>query len=241
MKLYYEGRYWDEKISDRDKEYLFKVKPQFYFRLFPKPIPKTTRPDQDNHIYQIYYDEYSRNALDSGFIPYDNGFTHNFENDVILDVWRSRTWINAKYVGLLSWRFYEKTGLTSESIKLEGDVNYFAPKGYKKYHHPFSRKGFGSVNELIRIADDNNLFDFKLLNHPIDTIVWCNYWAVKPKVFDHYCTCYLSKVIEFFKDRPEYNLMEMHRGKQYPAMTFFLEGLFSIFLQHNGNYKVKIH
>lgn len=46
-------------------------------------------------------------------------------------------------------------------------------------------------------------------------------------------------VVEFLKGTELYNATEMHREKEVFSMTFFLEGLFSIYLQQeNINYKV---
>lgn len=227
MKVYFDGRYWGEEISEKEKEYLLKVAPQKYFALFPKPI-------QSNPLKKgvlIYQVAINNKPLDGGFIPIKTGFNHNFENDIIIDVWKKREWINAKYVGVLSWRFYEKTGLTSKDLKLTKDVHCYAPPAFKKFEHPYSRNGFPSVNEMVRIADEYKLFDFKLKGYKVNKIVWCNYWIAKPHIFDDYCTRYLSKAIEFFKTKPCYNLTELHRGQQVPAFTFFLEGLFSIYLQ----------
>jgi hypothetical protein len=68
-------------------------------------------------IWQIYYDNNSFSKLDKGFIPYNNTgkCTQYFENDVILDIWKNRKseWQNEDLIGVLSWRFFEKTKLTS--------------------------------------------------------------------------------------------------------------------------------
>jgi hypothetical protein len=238
MKVYYDGRYWDDKISEKEHAYLLANAPNLYYRIFERPKPKVSICGSKIQIYQTFFDELSKSKLDGGFIPLQTKFNHNYENDLILDIWKSREWINAKYIGLLSWRFYEKTGLLSTDLKLTKDVHCYFPKGYAKYDHPFSRKGFGSVDKLVQLADSYNLFPFKLKEYKVKQNVWCNYWIAKPHIFDDYCTRYLSKTIEFFKNRPEYNLTEQHRGKQVPAMTFFLEGLFSIYLQHeNINYE----
>lgn len=240
-KVYYDGRYFTADCNERDKEFLFTHCPGRYYALFPtapkqtidKPLPKGTL------IYQIYYDEKSRAALDPGFIPYKTGVNHNYENDVILDIWRKREWINAERIGVLSWRFKQKTGLSACNLDLSDDVITFFPKGYEKYLHPFTRKGFLSVNLMVDLADKYGLFPFKLRNFKVKQQVWCNYWVVTPAVFDDYCTRYLSKAIEFFRGRPEYELTEHHRGKQVPAMTFFLEGLFSVYLtRENVKFKV---
>ncbi len=195
-----------------------------------------------NNVYQIHYDSVSFSRLDPAFVPYNNGNSHNYENDVILDIWAKREWIDANYVGVLSWRLYEKTMITGAMIKeKKADVITFKCLGYEKYEHPFSRRGFKTVNQMVELADEHKLFDFKLRKHQVDNIVWCNYWIAKPEVFDDYCTRYLSKTIEFFKKQSLYNAKELHRGQMVFSMTFFLEGLFSIYLENNKKLKVKIY
>ena len=235
MKVYYSGRYYQADCTINEREFLMAHAPHLYAKLFPAP-PTCKLKNKAHHIYQVYYDKKSMEALDSGFISYKNGTNHNFENDIILDIWKKRTWVDAKYVGVLSWRFYEKTLLTSDMIKPKTDVVVFFPKNYERFEHPFSRRGYGSVNAMVDYADKMKLFPFKLRDYPVEDICWCNYWIARPKIFDDYCTRYLSKAIEFFKGTPLYNATEKHRGKDCLSMTFFLEGLFSVFLK---NEKIK--
>lgn len=196
------------------------------------------------NIYQIYYDEVSREKSDPGFIPFNNAGLdcHNFENDVIKHIYlyRRQEWINKDYVGVFSWRFFEKTGLNARDVyKKVSDSGYpvvsFMPPAYKKHLHPFSREGFDSVLECCKQADKAKLFDFKMLNYPVKKIVWCNYWVASPEVFELYCHKYLLKCIDFFRDKKElkelYDATEKHRGTRYISFTFFLEGLFGAFLQ----------
>ena len=84
--------------------------------------------------------------------------------------------------------------------------------------------------QKVQMADKAKLFPFKLDKYKVKKNVWCNYWIATPAVFDDYCTNYLSKAIEFFKGTELYERTEKHRGKQYLSMTFFLEGLFSVYL-----------
>ena len=92
---------------------------------------------------------------------------------------------------------------------------------------------------MVKLADEHKLFPFKLDQIKTNHVCWCNYWVCTPEVFDDYCTNYLSKAIEFFKTTELYDSKEKHRGEMYYSLTFFLEGLFSVFLT-NRNYKVKI-
>jgi len=248
MKIYVDGQYIEHTTATPEQRLLLmRQRPLLYHELFNVP-PLTVKkaamytPFQ---VYQIFYDEKSREKLDNGFIPYDNsGATHNFENDVILDLWLTRRneWISKKFVGVLSWRFYEKTERTAKELyrvlrTTTADVVTISPKLYSGQKHPFVREGFVTVTQMCRTADEHHLFPFTLYQYPVSNIVWCNYWVARPEVFDLYCTKYLNKVITFFRDnrnetiRRQYDAMENHRdGKPYLSMTFFLEGLFSVFL-----------
>ena len=234
-KVYFEGVYYSK--DTKGVEALRDKAPHLYAQLFPLIITNTLD-DRKIQVYQVYYDEQTKDGLKYGFIPYFQETTpHNFENDIILDIWAKRNWIKAKYVGVLSWRLYEKTLL--KKIKLSGDVVILNCKNYEKIEHPFSRKCFSSVNQMVKLADEHKLFPFKLDQIKTNHVCWCNYWICTPKVFDDYCTNYLSKAVEFFKTTELYDAKENHRGKKYYSLTFFLEGLFSVFLTKR-NYKVKI-
>ena len=79
------------------------------------------------------------------------------------------------------------------------------------------------------------LFPFKLVNYEIPNPIWCNYWLATPAVFDSFCTKYLSKALALLRDSELYDLTESHRNKEYIATTFFLEGLFSLFVEEEKN------
>ena len=103
--------------------------------------------------------------VDKRFHSYLNGFSHNFENDVILDVWANhrKAWVNAKYVGVLSWRFKEKTGLTGGELirrikSCKEDAVAIIPKGYDVYEHPYTRKGYASVTTTAEYFDEIQAF-----------------------------------------------------------------------------------
>ena len=157
-KVYFEGVYYSK--DTKGVESLRDKAPHLYAQLFPLTISNTID-NRKIQVYQVYYDEQSKEALKYGFIPYFQETTpHNFENDIILDIWAKRNWIKAKYVGVLSWRLYEKTLL--EKVKLSGDVVILNCKGYEIHEHPFSRKCFVSVNQMVKLADEHKLFPFKL-------------------------------------------------------------------------------
>lgn len=243
MKAYYMGKYYDNESAVEDLNYLQQVRPHLYYQI-KEPDCYLQHSDADKYaIWQIYFDEKSESRIDCNFRQYKNTSSPNFENDVILDVWNTRIedWHPKKYVGVLSWRMFEKTGLNGYDVieKLERcdtDVVVIFPRGYEKYEHPFTRKGYKSVNDLVDLVDNSGIFDFKLKDYQIEQNVWCNYWVAKPMVFSEYVSDYLLPCMRLIGDNAG---EELHRGKMVKAQTFFYEGLFSVYLHRKRlTYKV---
>jgi hypothetical protein len=74
---------------------------------------------QNAFIYQIYYDDKSKQQLDSGFIPWDN--TANLRPDwyefwVILNYLKQHTLQEDAWYGFLSPQFFAKTTITAEAL-----------------------------------------------------------------------------------------------------------------------------
>ena len=203
-------------------------------------------------IYQIYFDQNSGQNIDPSFIPYNNvGVkTKGYENEVLIDVWinKRKEWKDADYVGVLSWRFFEKTKLRGvELFKIAAKNNEpvisIFPKGYSATEHPYKRIHYKNILKLTQLVDKAQIFDFKLSGYPIKRNIWCNYWIASPEVFEFYCSCYLNKIMTLFNTTKDPELLEAlesterHRGRQYSVVTFFLEGLFSVFChRENINY-----
>lgn len=71
------------------------------------------------HIYQIYYDEATRDKVMPGFIPLDNLANERpdwFEFWVILNYLRTHTLDENALYGFISPKFMEKTGISSISV-----------------------------------------------------------------------------------------------------------------------------
>lgn len=188
-----------------------------------------------------------------GFIPYDNSRVSDsyFENSVILDVWKNKReiWANARYVGVVSWRFFEKTGLTYKDIVkkiTDKDIYLMTPPKYIGYKSPLSANGFGNVCEIAKIADSERLFPFDLYEYDIkykntSCTSFCNFFLVTPGMFDYYCSTYLKPTINWLETSTNPKLKKIletkvqHRDKKmYPVQTFFLEGLFQCFTHYNN-------
>jgi hypothetical protein len=200
-------------------------------------------------IYQVYFDEASKARLDPGFLPYDNSGrrTDYYENGVLLDVHSSpRMWEGFDYVGVVSWRFADKTGLSSGDVSREmsggsPDVFLLTPGMYMKLDAPHSRRGFGGVQDLAREVDRHGVLPYRLYDYDSgDVVNFCNFWAAKPRVFDDYCRNYLRPMVDFLESSRDEKIMEWrrktvtHRGKPYPPAVFMLEGLFQTYVHHSG-------
>lgn len=196
-------------------------------------------------IYQIYYSELTGRNIDPAFIPYYNDRrTQFFENDVIMDLYqmgRHKLWDR---IGILSWRFMQKTGISGDRLMdivnayPNIDVFNFSPKPFlAREEHPYNRKRFPAAVELAAMIDKRNILPFKLWHYDTGGInFWCNYWVTKPEHFEKFCRDYLKPLMDYLNDPdPEIDAKlkkgYAHRdnGVLYTVIPFFLEGLFSVF------------
>lgn len=203
-------------------------------------------------LFQVFFSEEGREKLFYEALPYNNEHRKDkiFENAVILDVWENKReiWENADYVGVVSWRFKEKTGLNYFDIVSnmeDKDVYLFTPAAFMASVSPYSRSRAGiNAIEIAKIADKQHLFPFDLYDYDNkygnDKVVsFCNYFAIRPHLFDDYCRNYLKKAVDWIS-KPNRELKKAlkvtfdYRGKQYPIDTFFLEGLFQCYVHYKG-------
>ncbi len=204
-------------------------------------------------IWQIYYNDEGLKVLDKKFLPYDNRgkTTMFFENEVISDVHKNQKdiWIDSEYVGVVSWRFSDKTQLFGEDIqtfidkqKIKKDVYSMLPPSTKGFPSPFSEKGFGHIYKICNIIDEHNLFPFKVSRFSSEgkCKVFCNYFLCKPEIFDDYVNNYLNKLLIWFQTCQDekllyyMRLMISHRGKMNPVHPFIAEGLFECYIDYKG-------
>ena len=239
MRIWHCDRYYDT-TKHIDRVQLLNIAPQKVYRYDPQPNEIIDYDKKRIRIYQIGYDEYSLSMIDPNFIPYrQTGTPHNYENDILIDVYRkNKRCKTCEYIGVLSWRFYEKTGWSGarliQSITGESDVYVCNPAHYEKYKHPYSRKGFGSVDAMREYIDARNILPVRLSGVSIDRPVWCNYWIARREIFTDYVQNWLIPVVACLKRSPLYSATELHRGKPTLSVTFFLEGLFSVYLTQNS-------
>ena len=73
----------------------------------------------ENKIFQIYYNETTKNSNDKGFIQLDNSSNNRKDWS---EYWPIRNYLlnnnleDDIYYGFFSPKFYEKTGLSSENV-----------------------------------------------------------------------------------------------------------------------------
>jgi hypothetical protein len=195
-------------------------------------------------IYQVAYNDEGLKAIDPEFIRYFNENKDQFfENHVILELYKSQRYRMFDYFGVLSWRFFQKTGITGKKVmKLIYENPYcdaftFMPPGYKQHQHPYNRKKFPPSTILAQMIDDRNILPFKLYHYDtMGLIVWCNYWVIKSKKFPLYIENYLLPLVRYLQNPDEevrkfISIKHHHRpdGIDYTVIPFFLEGLFSVF------------
>jgi hypothetical protein len=206
-------------------------------------------------IWQIFYDKNSERYLDPGFIPYDNSKNNTiyYENSVIIDICKNYkySWLYSDYVGVLSWRFREKTGLDFEYIKKtisnsddRKDVYSMSPPMFNNSKSQYSVGGFHDLYDLCKLIDNHNLFPFKLAGYDSefckDMKCFCNYFICKPEIFNDYVENYLYKFYEFMQtcEDPEIvNILKTitrHRNKDFNVHPFLMEGLFECYVSYKG-------
>lgn len=204
-------------------------------------------------IWQIYYNQLSRDTLDKGFIPYDNTdkLTLFFENEAIIDVHNKyrNIWNKADYVGVLSWRLKEKTNLTHHIISnhinnadKKADIYNLMPSMYDSFHSAYSIYGYKPTQAICKIIDSKRLFPFSLYGHDsLDRFKnFCNYFVCKPEIFDDFVVNYLGKLFTWLQTCNDNDLlvalrtMVFHRNQPYPIHTFLLEGLFECYVIYKG-------
>lgn len=199
-------------------------------------------------IYQVYFNDISRANLDPAFIPYHNTRKNQFfENSVILDLWEQGKYFIWDRMGVLSWRYHQKTGITGKVLMqmvntFEVDMFNLSPHGYDREEHPYSRKRFPPAVEFAWMIDERNILPFTLKGYDTEGLnIWCNYWIMKSEWFDRFCRYYLNPLVDYLKN-PDPELKTFmgkpvgHRPDDvlYTVVPFFLEGLASVFAHREG-------
>jgi hypothetical protein len=115
-------------------------------------------------VFQIFYDEKTQSQLDESFIPFDNSepdLKGWYEYSVIRQIFENNSFKEDSYVGVLSPRFFEKTGMRGVDVlkvieNSKSDVISFSPHfdqiAYHKnvfYQGEFCHKGLLEISKKL--------------------------------------------------------------------------------------------
>jgi hypothetical protein len=206
-------------------------------------------------VYQIFYDQESKQRLNFGFIPLDN--TDNERPDwyefwVIRKFLKTNELESNSWYGFLSPKFVERTGFQSlhvlnmlEKYDAFCDVALFSP-GWDQlayFLNPFEQGEVwhpGLKNCSQRCFDEIGIkIDLNSLVTYSKTSVFSNYIIAKPKFWNHWLS-----IAEQFYELAERNVMPElklttnygSRLNQAPMKTFIQERIASIVLAQ-GDFK----
>ena len=165
--------------------------------------------EQSNYnIYQIFYNNSTKEMVDVSFIPYDNTIPvkeKEFEYGVMRNLYLNNELFknNKEYAGVLSWKFRQKTGVEGKELFRWLEDN----KGYDVYFiNPWPENSYMSFNiwhqgeyyhrGIISLVEKlfkeaKIKFDIRTSNrNTIDTLCFCNYWIANKKfwtIYMKYC------------------------------------------------------
>jgi hypothetical protein len=210
-------------------------------------------------IYQIYYKDDLKQFLDKGFIPLDNSdsprpelrewYAWNKHYKTLSD--------SSKYLGFFSWKFYQKTNLTSKQVfefitsNPDYDVYLFNPcllneacfiSSWEQgdVHHPnlsnigntfLSKIGYKNI-DVTKLNIDNTTSIFS--NFIVATVdFWESFMRFTQKIFTE-----ADKDEKFMTSVFAEGLSNYNYDKSLPNFTFLIERLVPTFLLLN-NFKYK--
>lgn len=212
-------------------------------------------------VFQVYFDERSKDGLEEGFIPHYNSQEDDyFENTVMKDVYEMNpdTKDTFKYIGVTSWKQYRKTRITSSELLehiTEKDIYIYSPPvqgldiftGTDELPHGIIRQpdiwdGHFHRNPQIekdtRLLNSSGVLPFDIFDGKWQYCFY-NYWIAKREVFDEYCKTVLLPTIKFYeqpvikKQLPKW-YTHPHTGRKHNSCLFILEGLFGAFIAHSN-------
>lgn len=174
-----------------------------------------------------------------------------FEYNPIIDLYKSNYFDLAKYTGVFSWKFQDKTGLSKNLLYKLLDTNDY--QGYdiihfcrplgKPYLEFTEENHHGFLKLFTLICNDLNL----QVKEPIHTI-YSNFFIAKSEIYKSYISECLIPAIDLlenkYKDLAWKNAnyksgltekaLKKYTGLEYYTFhTFILERLFSVWINNN--------
>lgn len=201
-------------------------------------------------VYQIFYDQESRNRLDSGFIPLDNSRNERpdwYEFWPIRNYLRANKLLDDAWYGFLSPKLTEKSGFASAAVidalkkfDAHADVALFSP-GWDQlayFLNPFEQGEFwhpGLLDLSQAFFDEIGLtVDLAKLVTYSKTSVFSNYVVAKPSFWNEWLSI-ADRFYDFVESGdgdPELNLTTSYGSilHQTPMKTFIQERFASVIL-----------
>lgn len=202
-------------------------------------------------IYQIFYDEKTREILDPGFIPFDN--TENSRPDWF-EIWSIRNLLNKNkfdddtWLGIFSPRFFEKTGMNANEVinavqraPIGVDVVSFSPwygliALYKNVFYQVENHNPGAfviIKKILKSLDlDEAMIESVMTSKET---IYCNYFVAPYRVWKRWLV-YVEKLYWIAENKVgslgrELNYYASFRKyKDYPIKIFVFEVLISILI-----------
>lgn len=201
------------------------------------------------NIYQIFYDENSKKQLDNSFVPFDNSnslFKDWYEYSVIREVLKRNSFNKEEYIGILSPRFFEKTGIRGADVlnlinNSKSDVISFSPRfdQIAYYVNPFYQAEFchkGMIDLSKRVFAELGLpINLDTLVTDQTRTIFANYFVAKYSFWEKYLSI-SEKIFEMSKGSSKtaalLNTQVRHRGAyNYTYKIFLIERLITVVLE----------
>jgi len=243
-----------------------------YSKIMDAESPKTTssKPstpsletlNSEIKIFQIYYEPWQKDLLDTTFVPIDNSKSTSElrEVEVFGRLAKSDYIKGAKLWGALSWRFAEKTGMTGQDVlkeiiaNPEHDIYFCNPEPeYEALYHNLWLQGVPSHPQFIEVCQAF----FQAVGLPLDSLIAiepvnasasANYFIASPKFWALYLPWIQNllntankKMPPAMRDLLHSNLADeknVHGGSTY--VPFIIERLLPLFLKTVGS-SLKAH
>lgn len=211
-------------------------------------------------IYQIFYDKNSKSKLDPHFLKYDNTNPvrpNEFEYGVMRNLYLNSCPFekNNKYLGVLSWKFQQKTNLHPAILLAWMDEN----KGYDIYTvNPFPGMAAKFYNvwtqgeyfhpgmtEFVAGLFEKAGLDQELLTlrHNSEVACYCNYWIANQKFWNTYMR-YTEKLYQtiYESDPGVLEILFIKKADKNinsGMFSFIFERMFSsVLAKHQDEFKV---
>lgn len=210
------------------------------------------------NIRQIYFKEEQKEKLSPLFVPYDNSHSNEpewVEYGVILKSYKDGFYKSSDYTGVFSWRFEDKTKISSETFIEFIEQN----PGYDVYFiNPFHivglqydnvwKQGDNSHPGLMKLAQEifNNIgykIDLTKIITRQEDMLFSNYWVGNQKFWKKYIQ-FTEPVYEYVKNLPEGKFKKrIYRDAKYfykvTNIPFLMERMFNTLLCIDSDIKYK--